>query len=170
MDQGLSFLTSHDNDEARALAAKLRISWDDWVKIHGVCHYCHEKGHIRPKCPKYLADIASGKIKRNDVRDNTRMGSRSPADGGKQRFNDKFKQAPPADGGKQKFNDKFKNASPKFKTLLASFQAWITDMTLTTMKMTITITLRRHTKTLLTRILMMKRPLDFFSALASLKE
>jgi hypothetical protein len=92
-----------------------------------VCHYCHEKGHIRPKCPKYLADIASGKIKRNDVRDNTRMGSRSPADGGKQRFNDKFKQAPPADGGKQKFNDKFKNASPKFKTLLAAFQAWSTD-------------------------------------------
>ena len=127
MDQGSSFLTSHDNDEARALAAKLRIPWDDWVKIHGVCHYCHEKGHIRPKCPKYLADIASGKIKRNDVRDNTRMGSRSPADGGKQRFNDKFKQAPPADGGKQKFNDKFKNASPKFKTLLAAFQAWSTD-------------------------------------------
>jgi len=127
MDQGSSFLTSHDNDEARALAAKLRIPWDDWVKIHCVCHYCHEKGHIRPKCPKYLADIASGKIKRNDVRDNTRMGSRSPADGGKQRFNDKFKQTPPADGGKQRFNDKFKNASPKFKTLLAAFQAWSTD-------------------------------------------
>ena len=97
------------------------------MKLHGVCHYCHEKGHIRPKCPKYLADIASGKIKQNDVRDNTRVGSRSPADGGKQRFNDKFKHTPPADGGKQRFNDKFKNASPKFKTLLAAFQAWSTD-------------------------------------------
>ncbi len=30
-------------------------------------------------------------------------------------------------GGKQRFNDKFKNASPKFKTLLAAFQAWSTD-------------------------------------------
>jgi hypothetical protein len=63
MNQGSSFLTSHDNDEARALAAKLQIPWDERVKLHGVCHYCHEKGHIRPKCPKYLADIASGKIK-----------------------------------------------------------------------------------------------------------
>jgi hypothetical protein len=73
MDQGSSFLTLHDNDEARALAAKLRIPWDEWVKIHGVCHYCHKKGHIHPKCPKYLAGIASGKIKRNNVRDNTRF-------------------------------------------------------------------------------------------------
>jgi hypothetical protein len=43
---GSSFLTSHDDNDARALAAKLRIPWDEWVKIHGVCHYCHEKGHI----------------------------------------------------------------------------------------------------------------------------
>jgi hypothetical protein len=93
-----------------------------------VCHYCHEeKGHICPKCPKYLADIASGKIKRNNVRDNTRFGSRTPADGGKQRSNDKFTNTTPADGGKQRFNEKFKNASPKFKTLLAAFQAWSTD-------------------------------------------
>jgi len=67
MNQGLSFLTSKDDDDARALAAKLWILWDEWVKIHGVCHYCGEKGHIRPKCPKYLADIASGKINRNDI-------------------------------------------------------------------------------------------------------
>jgi hypothetical protein len=127
MDQGLSFLTSHDNEKAHALAAKLQIPWDEWVKIHGVCHHCHERGHIHPKCPKYLADIASGKIKQNDVRDNTRFGSCSLADGGKQRFNDKFKHTPLADGGKQRFNDKSKNASPKFKTLLAAFQAWSTD-------------------------------------------
>ncbi len=61
------------------------------------------------------------------MRDNTRFGSRSPTDGGNQRFSDKFKHTPPADGGKQRFNDKFKNASPKFKTLLAAFQAWSTD-------------------------------------------
>jgi hypothetical protein len=109
MNQGLSFLTSKDEDDARALAAKLRIPWDEWVKIHGVCHYCGEKGHIRPKCPKYLADIASGKIKRNDIRDNTRAGSRTPGNGGKQRFNEKNKN------------------SQKFKTLMAAFQAWSTD-------------------------------------------
>jgi hypothetical protein len=109
MNQGSSFLTSKDEDDARALAAKLRIPWDEWVKIHGVCHYCGEKGHIRPKCPKYLADIASGKIKRNDIRDNTRAGSRTPGNGGKQRFNEKYKN------------------SQKFKTLMAAFQAWSTD-------------------------------------------
>ena len=109
MNQGSSFLTSKDEDDARALAAKLRIPWDEWVKIHGVCHYCGEKGHIRPKCPKYLADIASGKIKRNDIRDNTRAGSRTPGNGGKQRFNEKNKN------------------SQKFKTLMAAFQAWSTD-------------------------------------------
>jgi len=61
------------------------------------------------KCPKYLADIASGKIKQNNIRDNTRTGSRTPGN-----------------GGKQKFNKKYKN-SPKFKTLMAAFQAWSTD-------------------------------------------
>jgi hypothetical protein len=109
MNQGSSFLTSKGDDDARALAAKLRIPWDEWVKIHSVCHYCGEKGHIRPKCPKYLADIASGKIKRNDLRDNTRTGSRTPGNGAKQRFNEKYKN------------------SPKFKTLMAAFQAWSTD-------------------------------------------
>ena len=109
MNQGSSFLTSKDDDDARALAAKLWIPWDEWVKINGVCHYCREKGHIHPKCPKYLADIASGKIKRNDIRDFTRTGSRTPGNGGKQRFNEKYKK------------------SLKFKTLMAAFQAWSTD-------------------------------------------
>jgi len=109
MNQGSSFLTSKDEDDARALAAKLRIPWDEWVKIHGVCHYCGEKGHIHPKCPKYLADIASGKIKRNDLRDNTRNGSRTPGNGGK------------------RFNEKYNKNSQKFKTLMAAFQAWRTD-------------------------------------------
>jgi hypothetical protein len=116
MNQGSSFLTSKDDgddDNARALAAKLRIPWDEWVKTNGVCHFCGEKGHIRPKCPKYLADIASGRIKRNDMRDNTRSNSRKP-------------NTPGNNNGKQKFNEKYKN-SPKFKTLLAAFQAWSTE-------------------------------------------
>ena len=113
MTQGSSFQASTDEDEdARALAAKLKIPWEDWVKTHGVCHHCGEKGHIRPKCPKYLADIAAGKIKRTDLRDNTRVGSRNPGT--------------PGNSGKQRFNEKYKNSS-KFKTLLAAFQAWSTD-------------------------------------------
>jgi len=111
MTQGSSFQASTYEDDTRALAAKLKIPWEDWVKIHGVCHHCGEKGHIRPKCPKYLADIASGKIKRTDLRDNTRAGSRTPGQGRTQRFNDKYKD------------------SPKFKTLLAAFQAWSTEDT-----------------------------------------
>ena len=110
MNQGSSFQASTDEDDARALAAKLKIPWEDWVKTHGVCHHCGEKGHIRPKCPKYLADIAAGKIKRTDLRDNTRAGSRNPG----------------TPGGKQRFNDKYKN-NTKFKTLLAAFQAWSTE-------------------------------------------
>ena len=114
MNQGSSFMTSpdEDDDNACALAAKLRIPWDEWIKTNGVCHFCGEKGHIRPKCPKYLADIASGRIKRNDIRDNTRYGSRNTGTQGS--------------SVKQKFNEKYKN-SPKFKTLLAAFQAWSTD-------------------------------------------
>ncbi len=37
-----------------------------------MCHHCSEKGHIRPKCPKYLADIESGKTIRANLRDSKR--------------------------------------------------------------------------------------------------
>ena len=40
------------------------MSWDDWVKKHAICVHCGEKGHIRPTCLKYLAQIESGEIQR----------------------------------------------------------------------------------------------------------
>ncbi len=52
-----------DEREARALAAKSNIPWDEWVKLYAKCHHCGEKGHIRP-CPDYLRKINSGEIKR----------------------------------------------------------------------------------------------------------
>ncbi len=52
-----------DEREARALAAKLNIPWDKWVKLYAKCHHCGEKGHIRPHCPDYLRKINSGKKK-----------------------------------------------------------------------------------------------------------
>jgi hypothetical protein len=53
-----------DECEARALAAKSNIPWDEWVKLYAKCHHCGEKGHIRPHCPDYLRKINSGKRKR----------------------------------------------------------------------------------------------------------
>jgi hypothetical protein len=52
-----------DEREARALAAKSNIPWDEWVKLYAKCHHCGEKGHIRPNCPAYLKKIESGEIK-----------------------------------------------------------------------------------------------------------
>ncbi len=72
MDQGSSFYTTKEEKEARVLAAKNRVPWEEWVEIHAVCHHCGEKGHIRPKCPKYLADIESGKIIYANLRDSKR--------------------------------------------------------------------------------------------------
>ena len=114
MIQGSTFVAK-DEENWRALAAKLRIPWGEWVKIHGVCHHCGEKGHIRPKCPKYLNDIASDKIKRNDIRDNTRAGSLPQGNFSGNRDE------------KQKLNEKYRN-SQKFKTLMAAFQAWSTNI------------------------------------------
>ena len=38
------------------------MSWDAWVKEYAECDHCGQKGHIRPHCPKYLAQIESGEI------------------------------------------------------------------------------------------------------------
>jgi hypothetical protein len=57
-------LDDSDEHEARALAAKSNISWDDWVKLYAKCHHCGAKGHICPHCPDYLKKLESGEIKR----------------------------------------------------------------------------------------------------------
>ena len=51
------------------------MSWDEWVKKYAKCIHCGEMGHIRPTCPKYLAQIESGEIQRpikTPTRDNQR--------------------------------------------------------------------------------------------------
>jgi hypothetical protein len=40
------------------------MPWDEWVKKRAKCVHCSEKGHIRPTCPKYLAQIEAGEIQR----------------------------------------------------------------------------------------------------------
>ena len=57
-------LDDSDEHEARALATKSNIPWDDWVKLYAKCHHCGAKGHIRPHCPDYLKKLESGEIKR----------------------------------------------------------------------------------------------------------
>jgi hypothetical protein len=64
-----SFIASPTNDDiderdARALAAKANMPWDEWVRKFAECHYCGKKGHICPDCPDYLKKIESGKIKK----------------------------------------------------------------------------------------------------------
>jgi hypothetical protein len=72
MDRGSSFYTIEEEKEARVLAATSRVPWEEWVKTHAVCYHYGEKGHILPKCPKYLADIVSGKIICANLRDSKR--------------------------------------------------------------------------------------------------
>ena len=40
------------------------LPWDEWVKKYAKCVHCGVEGHIRPTCPKYLAQIESGEIQR----------------------------------------------------------------------------------------------------------
>ncbi len=48
---------------ARAYAALKRIPFDKWCKNYAICHHCGKKGHIRPDCKLFKADVAAGKIK-----------------------------------------------------------------------------------------------------------
>ena len=71
-----------------------RMSWDDWVKEYAKCDHCGKIGHIRPHCPKYLAQIESGEIQlppRTPKR-NLQRGARKPM-GPKYKGNDRKAQA-----------------------------------------------------------------------------
>ena len=63
----LSVLANHTNNEdiekAVAMAAMKKLPFDEWVKLHAICHHCGEKGHIHPHCPKYIKQVKSGQIK-----------------------------------------------------------------------------------------------------------
>jgi hypothetical protein len=78
--QGSSFKVSTEDPEqeiqdAHAYAAIKKIPLEEWCKKYAICHYCRKKGHIRPNCKKFRADVAAGKIKFNhQPRDNRQRG------------------------------------------------------------------------------------------------
>ncbi len=92
------------------MAATNRVPWEEWVKIHAVCPHCGEKGHIHPKCPKYLADIESGKIICANLRDSKRK-----------------KNPPRALAGPNRGVGQSKMKDPKVKAFLSAFQALFTS-------------------------------------------
>jgi hypothetical protein len=66
--QGSLFKISTEDPEqemlnACAYAALKRIPFHEWCKNYATCHHCGKKGHIRPDCKLFKADVAAGKIK-----------------------------------------------------------------------------------------------------------
>jgi hypothetical protein len=66
--QGSLFKISTEDPEqemldARAYAALKKIPFEEWCKNYATCHHCGKKGHIRPDCDLFKADVAAGKIK-----------------------------------------------------------------------------------------------------------
>ena len=49
--------------EARVLALKKKLPFEEWAKLYAKCHHCGEKGHIRPHCPQYIEKVKLGEIK-----------------------------------------------------------------------------------------------------------
>ena len=70
------------------------MAWDDWVKEYAKCDHCGKIGHIRPHCPKHLAQIESGEIQRppRTPKRNLQRGARKPI-GPKHKGNDRKAQA-----------------------------------------------------------------------------
>jgi hypothetical protein len=66
-----SFLAGNVDDDAKlkntqAVAAKINLPWDEWVKLYAKCHHCRDKGHICPQCPDYIKKVRMGEIKRSN--------------------------------------------------------------------------------------------------------
>jgi hypothetical protein len=54
-----SFLAGNVDDDTefkdtQAMAAKINLPWDEWLKLYVKCHHCRDKGHICPQCPDYI--------------------------------------------------------------------------------------------------------------------
>ncbi len=65
-----SFLAGNIDDDAKfkdtqAMAAKINLPWDKWVKLYAKCHHCRDNGDIRPQCPDYIKKVRLGEIKRS---------------------------------------------------------------------------------------------------------
>jgi hypothetical protein len=66
-----TFLAGNVDDDAKfkdtqAMAAKINLPWDEWVKLYAKCHHCGDKGHIHPQFPDYIKKVRLGKIKRSN--------------------------------------------------------------------------------------------------------
>jgi hypothetical protein len=108
--------------------------------IHTVCHHCGEKGHIRPKCPKYLDDIESGKIIPANLKDSKRKKNPPRALAG-----------PNCGVGQSRMKD------PKVKAFLSAFQALSQVKTITTTRkimVMFTVTMSRTRRMMVTTMMM----------------
>ncbi len=111
-----SFLASpsvddaEEEENARTLAAKADMPWDEWVKRFAECHYCGKKGHIRPDCPEYIKKIASGEIKK-------------PLRPPRTQARPNYRRAPPPARRPTQKNQK----DPKMKAFLSAFNALFDD-------------------------------------------
>ncbi len=66
-----SFLAGNVDDDAKfkdtqAMAEKINLPWDKWVKLYAKCHHCRDKGRICPQCPDYIKNVMLGEIKRSN--------------------------------------------------------------------------------------------------------
>ncbi len=57
------FINDDEITDTKALVALKKILFDEWGKLHAVCHHCGEKGHIHPHCPKYIEQVKLGGLK-----------------------------------------------------------------------------------------------------------
>ena len=100
---------AEEKDNARVLAAKADIPWDEWVKKFAECHYCGKKGHICPDCPEYLKKNSTGEIKKS---------SRSP----RNQARPNYRRAPPPARRTTPLNK-----DPQMKAFLSAFNALFDD-------------------------------------------
>jgi hypothetical protein len=52
--------------DTQAMAAKINLPWDKWVKLYAKCHHCGDKGHIHPQCLDYIKKVRLGEIKHSN--------------------------------------------------------------------------------------------------------
>jgi hypothetical protein len=62
-----SFVAGSTDDDritdTKALVALKKIPFEEWAKLHAVCHHYGQKGHIHPHCPKYIEQVKPGGLK-----------------------------------------------------------------------------------------------------------
>jgi hypothetical protein len=112
-----SFLAGNIDDDAefkdtQAMAAKINLPWDKWVKLYAKCHHCGYKGHICLQCTDYIKKVRLGEIKRSD-------GSNRPSPRSPPSAHSSNRSTP------LRCNNFLKD--PKAKAFLSAFQALFAD-------------------------------------------